>query len=501
MQIQDRLTTNPEINPETKPYNREDWKRGYESQLNESEYWINNIEGEIPPDLNGTLFRNGPGLTDINGQPISHPFDGDGMIVKIAFKNGRAHFSNRFVRTEGFLKEQAAGKILYRGAFGTQKPGGWLANIFDVNLKNIANTNVIYWGNKLLALWEGSKPHRLDPNTLETLGIDDLDGILQPGDALAAHPRFDPSSKLDNGEPCLVNFAVKTGLSSTITIYEFNPAGKLLRCHHHSIPGFAFLHDMAITENYCIFFQNPVIFNPLPFLLGWCSAGQCIKFNPEAKTQVILIPRNGKEDVKILETEPCFVFHHANAWEEENQIFIDSICYDSFPSVEKDIDFREVDFDAYPPGQLWRFHVDLSQNTVDHDVIAPRACEFPNLNPKNVGRSYRYLYLGTTHNNSGNAPFQAILKLEQKTGQQQIWSAAPRGFVGEPVFVPRPHSTAEDDGWLLVLVYDAANHRSDLVILDAANLNQDPIARLHLNYHIPYGLHGNFTPDYFGSVV
>ena len=497
--MQDCLTTNPEIKTEIKPYNRQDWKKGYESQLQESDYWIEDIEGEIPPELNGTLFRNGPGLTDVNGEPIAHPFDGDGMIVKIAFKNGRARFSNRFVRTEGFLKEQAAGKILYRGVFGTQKQGGWLANIFDIKLKNIANTNVIYWGDKLLALWEAEKPHRLDPNTLETLGIDNLDGILEPGDAFAAHPRFDPSCHLDNGDPCLVNFAVKTGPSTTITIYEFNPAGKLVRSYHRSIPGFAFLHDMAITENYCVFFQNPVLFNPLQFILGFSGAGQCIKFNPEAKTKVLLIPRNGKGEVKILETEPCFVFHHANAWEEGDRVFVDSICYDSFPSVDPDMDFREVDFEAYPPGQLWRFEVNLENGQVEHKVLETRSCEFPHLNPQNVGRSYRYLYFGTTHNDTGNAPFQAILKLDHQTGEEQRWSAAPRGFVGEPIFVPRPNSTAEDDGWVLVLVYDAANHRSDLVILDARNLNQDPIARLHLNYHIPYGLHGNFTPEYFGD--
>jgi all-trans-8'-apo-beta-carotenal 15,15'-oxygenase len=501
MPTQDRLSKNQTIKTATKPYNREDWKRGYESQRQETDYWIENIDGQIPPELNGTLFRNGPGLMDINGQPIAHPFDGDGMVVKIAFKNGRSHFSNRFVRTEGFIKEQAAGKILYRGVFGTQKPGGWLANLFDLKLKNIANTNVIYWGKKLLALWEGERPHRLDPNTLETFGIDDLEGILQPGEPFAAHPRFDPSCAMDGGAPCLVNFSVKPGPSSTINIYEFNPDGKLIRCHAHSLPGFAFLHDMAITENYCIFFQNPVSFNPLKFILGWSSPGQCIQFNPSAKTKVILIPRHGKGEVKIVETEPSFVFHHANAWEAGNEIFIDSICYDSYPSLDEKIDFREVDFDAIPPGQLWRFQVNLATSQVQHKVISDRGCEFPHLNPKNVGRSYRYLYIGTTHNDSGNDPLQAILKIDQKTGEQQIWSAAPRGFVGEPVFVPRPGSTKEDDGWLLVLVYDAANHRSDLVILDARNLQQEPIARLHLPYHIPYALHGNFTPEYFGPGV
>jgi all-trans-8'-apo-beta-carotenal 15,15'-oxygenase len=90
------------------------------------------------------------------------------------------------------------------------------------------------------------------------------------------------------------------------------------------------------------------------------------------------------------------------------------------------------------------------------------------------------------------------LKLDLKTNERQLWSAAPRGFAGEPVFVPRPNSTAEDDGWLLLLMYDATHHRSDVVILDARDLNREPVARLHLKHHIPYGLHGSFTPEYFG---
>ena len=112
-------------------YSRDDWKRGYLSQHQESEYWLDHLEGDIPPELCGTLFRVGPGLLDINGYPVNHPFDGDGMVCAIAFKDGRAHFRNRFVQTQGFLEEQKAGKPLYRGVFGTQKPGGWLGNIFD----------------------------------------------------------------------------------------------------------------------------------------------------------------------------------------------------------------------------------------------------------------------------------------------------------------------------------------------------------------------------------
>jgi all-trans-8'-apo-beta-carotenal 15,15'-oxygenase len=70
--------------------------------------------------------------------------------------------------------------------------------------------------------------------------------------------------------------------------------------------------------------------------------------------------------------------------------------------------------------------------------------------------------------------------------------------VGEPVFVPRGNNpyqitAAEDNGWVLTMVFDATQERSDVVILNAQDLSL--VARLHLKHHVPYGLHGSFTPE------
>jgi all-trans-8'-apo-beta-carotenal 15,15'-oxygenase len=492
-------------------YQLEEWQKGYESLREEFDYWIDQVEGEIPLDLEGTLFRNGPGLLDVGGQPLQHPFDGDGMISAIAFSQGKAHFRNRFVQTEGFLAEQKAQKILYRGVFGTQKPGGWLANAFDFRLKNIANTQVIYWGGKLLALWEAAEPHRLDPHTLETIGIDHLDGVLKPGSAFAAHPWIDPSCAEDGGAPCLVNFSIKPGLSTTITIFELDEQCKVIRQHAHAVPGFAFIHDFAITPNYCIFFQNPVHFNPMPFVLGLRGPGECIQFQGDRPTQIIVIPRHGSAPVQILSTQSGFVFHHANAFEQDGYLYVDSVCYGALPSVEPDTDYRQVKFEELEPGHLWRFRLDLKTNTVERQLVESRCCEFPFVHPSRAGRPYRYVYLGAAHAAEGNAPLQAILKIDMVSGKRQVWSAAPHGYVGEPIFVPRPPNASateqpeangkalddEDWGWLLTLVYNAKTERSELIILDAKDLTKEPVARLQLKHHIPYGLHGSFTPTCF----
>ncbi len=482
-----------------KSYNPQEWRKGYESQPQEYNYWIDDIEGEIPQQLQGTLFRNGPGLLEIGGVALKHPFDGDGMVCAVSFlPDGRVHFRNRFVRTQGYVSEQAAGKMLYRGVFGTAKPGGWLNNLFDLNIKNIANTNVIYWGDKLLALWEAAEPYRLNPATLETIGIDYLDGILQPGNAFGAHPWIETHSELNARQSCLVNFSIKSGISSKITIFEFASNGKLLHRHAHSIPGFSFMHDFAITPNYCLFLQNPMIFNPLPYLLGLRGAGECIQFQPQQPSRLIVIPRTPPyQKVKILEIQAGFVFHHANAFEDGNLIHLDSIAYNSLPQVQPEVSYQEVDFEALDSGQLWRLTLNLSDNSLKTQLLESRCVEFPAIHPDKVGRDYRYLFIGAAHHPTGNAPLQAILKIDWQSGERQLHSFAPHGYVSEPIFVPKPDATAEDDGWVLVMVYDASHHRSDVVILDAQDLTQKPLARLHLLHHIPYGLHGSWTEQCF----
>jgi len=489
---------NPFQTEAQQPFSKQDWQNGYESQRREQAYCLEPISGTVPKDLKGTLFRNGPGLLDIGGIPIKHPFDGDGMVCAFTFDQGQVYFRNRFIRTQGFVEEQAAGTILYRNAFGTQRPGGWWKNAFDLQFKNVANTNVIYWGGKLLALWEGGLPYRLDPQTLETLGQDHLDGVLDEGEAFAAHPWIEPHSVINQNQPCLINFQVNPGLSTTLSTYEFDTNFQLLRQQKHNLPGFSFIHDFAVTPNYYIFFQNPIKFNPIPHILGWKCAGECIKFQPEQNTRIWVIPRDetSSEPIKQFKVKAGFIFHHANAFEvNDHQLCVDSICYANLPEVDPNSDFRDVNFEALDPGQLWRFTLNLDTATVEKELVEPRCCEFPTIHPETVGQPYRYLFMGTAHQSRGNAPLQAILKYDWQTQQRYIWSAAPRGFISEPIFVPKPNAQTEDQGWVLTLIYNAVHHRSELIILEATNLQE--IARLALKYHIPYGLHGSWVSQCF----
>ncbi|KAJ1616065.1 retinal pigment epithelial membrane protein-domain-containing protein, partial [Pavlovales sp. CCMP2436] len=93
--------------------------------------------------------------------------------------------------------------------------------------KNLANTNVLWWGGRLLALWEGGRPHLMDPLSLATSRESDLAGLLKPGETFSAHPRFDRARKR------LVNFAYSPNpLTGTkLTFFEFGENFRPVHAH------------------------------------------------------------------------------------------------------------------------------------------------------------------------------------------------------------------------------------------------------------------------------
>ena len=483
-------------------YDRSDWASAFRNvgqELNELHLPVS--RGSLPAELQGVLYRNGPGRLERGGQWVHHPFDGDGMITALRLQGGTAQLSNRFVRTEGWLAEEKAGKVLFRGVFGSQKPGGVLANAFDLRLKNIANTGVVRLGDDLLALWEAAEPHALDPDSLETRGLCRLDGVLKPGDAFSAHPRFDPGH---HGSKRMVTFGVKTGPRSTLRLMEFAvedepetgiKAGQLLSERRDSFNGFAFLHDFAITPNWAVFLQNAINFNPLPFVMGRKGAAQCLESKAGGQAKFWLVPRESGtfagQPPKIIDAPEGFVFHHLNAWEEGDEVVIDSIYYADFPSIGPDVDFRQVDFELIPEGLLERCRINPTKGTMQSQRLSERCCEFAMVNPAQVGLEARYAWMAVAEREQGNDPLQAIKKLDLKSGARHIWSAAPRGFVSEPVMVARPGATSEDDGWVLCLVWNGARCASDLVILNADDLSEQAVLELPLA--VPHGLHGSWV--------
>jgi hypothetical protein len=172
-----------------------DWDRGFMDCAEEAEgYFADVVFGEIPEALQGTLFRNGPARFSLGAggdstageegaAAVGHPYDGDGLVASLAIKGGRAFFRSRLVATPELAAERAAGgrEVLFRGTFGTQRPGGAAANAGDLFIKNPSNTNVVEFGGALWSLWEAGAAYALDPRSLATKGLEALGGRLAAG--------------------------------------------------------------------------------------------------------------------------------------------------------------------------------------------------------------------------------------------------------------------------------------------------------------------------------
>ncbi len=125
------------------------------------------ITGEMPRELCGTLYRNGPNPQFAPRGPY-HWFAGDGMIHAFHVENGNVSYKNRWVRTPKWEIENKEGEGL-SGSFGN--PRYTDPRVFALN-STIANTNVVWHGDKLLALEEAHAPFALDPASLMPKGYE-----------------------------------------------------------------------------------------------------------------------------------------------------------------------------------------------------------------------------------------------------------------------------------------------------------------------------------------
>ena len=240
-------TTTDRVETEVRTaYGIESWRGGYKTCEKET---VEALEGDFPDDLSGTYFRNIFGKFEAGRIPILHPFDADGMIAAVTIKEGKVTFRNSFIRTIGFKKEQITRKMAGRGTFGNHKMPGFLGNFFSLKMKNVANTNIIYWGGRLLALWEGGLPYKLDPKTLLTDPEEyTMEGLLKAGEALTAHPRVDSKNNR------LVAFSSKqeSMKMANVRVFEWDSSLTKVAERTFAVPGSCRPHEALPHDSFLI---------------------------------------------------------------------------------------------------------------------------------------------------------------------------------------------------------------------------------------------------------
>jgi carotenoid cleavage dioxygenase-like enzyme len=403
------------------------------------------VTGTVPPELEGRLVRIGPNPMTPPDPATYHWFTGDGMVHGVRLRGGRAEwYRNRWVRGD-----------------------------------EVVNTHVIGVDGRTFALVEaGGRPVELTAE-LETVGSCTFDGTLDG--SFSAHTHADPAT----GDLHAVTYHWSWDHLRHVVL---GPDARVRREVRVPVADGPMVHDCAITGRYVVLFDLPVTFSMATAAEG---ARFPYRWNPEHPPRVGLLPIDGASDgsdVRWFEAPSCYVFHTLNAYDDPDgdAVVVDLVRHPRMFATR---------FDGPVEGSpvLERWTLDLAGGAVKTEVLDDRPQEFPRIDERLTGRPHRYGYAaGLTGDRLASGP---ALKHDLTAGETHAHEYGPGRVTLEPVFVPRPGATAEDEGWVMSYVYDATTDRSDVVILDAQDFTGDPVATIHLPVRVPFGFHGSWLPD------
>lgn len=444
------------------------------------------LSGAIPAGLRGTLYRNGPARLERGHTRVGHWFDGDGAILRVQFDDAAVTGVYRYVETPEFLDEERTGRLRYAG-YG-MLPSAWVDR-FTKGVKNVANTSVLALNDRLLALWEGGHPYALNLDTLETLELDNLGG-LPDSLPFSAHPKRDPIT----GD--FYNFGVSFGKGTILNLYRIDANGKLKQRESHKLDGFPLIHDFVMAGQYLLFFVPPVRLNPLPPLVKLKSFSESFDWKPEVGTQVFVFDRQTLKLISQGETNPWYQWHFGNACvNTDENIVVDIIRYADFNTNEHLRQVATGNPQTSARSTLWQIRVNpLTGKVLEQQELLDRHCEFPVVNPVEVGQNWRHTYL-SLHRQNANPVREilgAIARFDQITGELIEADCGENCYPMEPIYAP--DAIDPNQGWIVTVVYDGNRDQSEVWVFDRDRLNDQPVCRLGLPEVIPISFHGTWKP-------
>lgn len=436
------------------------------------------VTGEVPEALNGVFLRNGPNPM-FTPRGDYHVFDGDGMLHGLWLGEGSARrYRNRWVDTEWLEVDRRFGQACF-GGMADFDPVAEEAKKEVGPIKNVANTHVIRHAGRILCLWEVGAPHEVSAD-LETVGPFDFGGRL--GSSMTAHPHIDPKT----GDMLFFGYGM---FPPYLTYYRADAAGTIVERAEIDLPAPVMMHDFAITEHHVAFLDAPAVFDFDRALAG----GEAFAWEPERGARIGIFARaEGASSIRWFDIEPAYVFHFLNAFEDGDTIHIDG-CRQHQLNMGMN---EEQQANSVLPN-LTRWSVDLRSGKVVEERLDDAMADFPRIDERRTGlrNDVGYLTGWSKEPDLGVGTFDMVSKIDMRTGAKSSYVHGPGRTTGETIFAPDPARSAEDAGWLMSFVHDAATDRSDVVILDAEDPSAGPVATVHLPQRVPFGFHGSWLAD------
>jgi carotenoid cleavage dioxygenase-like enzyme len=411
------------------------------------------VRGRIPSGLNGTYVRNGSNAQNANNE---HWFVGDGMLHGVRLRNGRAEwYRNRYIRTP-----------LYEQGLTIAEAG------LPLEGNNQSNVSPIYHAGRLLTSGEIGFPYQIDPADLSTVGVYSFDGGLNT--SFTAHSKIDPATGY------LHFFGYWFG-PPYLTYHVADASGALIYSDEVVVGLSSMIHSFAITDRDVIFWEFPVLFDPT----GFDVHGFPFLWHEDYGARIGIMPLGGPTSaIRWVEVEPGYVFHELNAFRDGADVVVDVCRYERMMDAER--------FGSFPPHlHRWRINTAGTELTFSDEVIDDSMRrEFPMRDPRFVGRPHGWFVDVPDHPDTIDP--RGIAHFDYQRGLWRMWKPGLNQHCGEALFVPG--GSGEGEGWLLTFAYDHASDASELIILEALDIEAGPLARISMPRRVPHGFHGTWVP-------
>ncbi|MEH6587390.1 MAG: carotenoid oxygenase family protein [Halioglobus sp.] len=443
------------------------------------------VVGELPADLVGAYFRNGPNPV-FESKNRHHPFDGDGMVHGVYFKDGKVSYRNRWVQTAAFEQEARDGGSVSPGVMG---PFDY--SVSEFGIKDTSNTDVFWYNGDIMTLWyNAGHPYRLDSKTLDTKRHYHLAGRDQL--RLSAHSKVD----WNTGELIFFDYGDELPY---MTFGVADASGQLQHEVPIELPGPRLPHDIGFTTHYAVLHDLP-FFHDMEVLRR--HKRRVLTFHQDIPTRFGIIPRRGQSDeIRWFECQPCYILHVTNCWEEGDWVVMDG-CRSLNPMPDAQpgegelghmLAYMRLEANAY----RWRFNLRTGEvREGDTDLLNT---EFNKSNPIFHGVKSKYSYhqrIPLLHEGGHTLRFTGLVKYDNDTGKSWQWDYGQGVFGSEATFASKPganRDSVEDDGYVVTMVTDSNSWKSECLVFDAQDIEQGPVCRVQLPHRVPFGFHANWA--------
>ncbi|KAJ3294163.1 hypothetical protein HK104_003870 [Borealophlyctis nickersoniae] len=495
---------------------------------------------QLPPWLRGALYRNGPGIFDIEY------LDKRDRLKIFSFE----HWFDALALVHRFEIDGEAGTVQYRSRFTS-------TTLEQLVRKSVRNSNGKLNETDLHRL--GVKKMDSDPSACSTINPDfplgrvrgadhlvltDRSSLLQEIDPITLIPkrvfRYSNINPEFTGDMAgalpyhdqimkgIINYTMQTslalvgGASATYKFFSilnedpFDPPGHLITTIQGQ-PTKAY--TFAVTKTYIVLMVFP--YTTATQLLFNKNPDASMKFDPTGTTTFHVIHRERREEVCKYQSGSFFAMHVINAYDgEDGSVCIDVNAYDTDEIIRcfELENLRTTEMPPLPQASVRRYILakipeaaamyKVRKTNLPEAFFTHRsdfALEFPSINKRFTSIHHRYAWGISVSPESRvltNSIWDSIVKADLKEKLRKEWKQ-PGCFPSEPIMVPEPLNMstpgelpAEDAGVLLSVVLDANKNTSFLLVLDAENMHE--LGRVDVTFAIPFGFHGAWTSHITG---